>query len=284
MPDTKITDLSALTGTDAASSDVAVVVDVSDTSMAASGTDKKITLDELAIAVATKLGVVGRDILWDAAGDVAVGTGANTAERLAVGTSAGQALAADPHATNKLSWQYPISAEERYSGTTGALASTFNRATPTSYGAGLLSGRLTLVRIFLPKGLPVTSIRFFSGNTALATGSNQWFGLFDSSYNKLALTADDTSTAWAATSSKTLAVTGGPYTVTATGWYYLGICVVASTVPNFQGLAVQSAGVPAAAPVMCGNSSTSLTDPASCPSTVAAPTFNNNAMAYAEVV
>ena len=51
MPDTKITDLTAITGANTASGDVFVVVDVSDTSMAGSGTNKKITKAELALAV-----------------------------------------------------------------------------------------------------------------------------------------------------------------------------------------------------------------------------------------
>lgn len=53
MADTKITDLTALTGASTASTDLAVVVDVSDTTMAASGTDKKITLAELATGLIT---------------------------------------------------------------------------------------------------------------------------------------------------------------------------------------------------------------------------------------
>ena len=45
MVDTKITDLASLSTT--ASNDVFVVVDVSDGSMAASGTDKKITTADI---------------------------------------------------------------------------------------------------------------------------------------------------------------------------------------------------------------------------------------------
>lgn len=51
MPDRKITDLTALTGANTAAGDLFVVVDVSDTTMAASGTDKKITRDELNVAL-----------------------------------------------------------------------------------------------------------------------------------------------------------------------------------------------------------------------------------------
>jgi hypothetical protein len=47
VPDSKITDLGALTGVSAALGDLMEIVDVSDTTMAATGTNKKITLQEL---------------------------------------------------------------------------------------------------------------------------------------------------------------------------------------------------------------------------------------------
>lgn len=50
MADSKITDLGALTGANLATGDQFVVVDVSDTSMDASGTDKKMSADELSLA------------------------------------------------------------------------------------------------------------------------------------------------------------------------------------------------------------------------------------------
>lgn len=46
MADTRISDLTAITGANLATGDLLVAVDVSDTTMAASGTDKKITADE----------------------------------------------------------------------------------------------------------------------------------------------------------------------------------------------------------------------------------------------
>lgn len=51
MADSDIPGLTALTGAGSASGDLTNVVDVSDTSAAADGTDKKMTLDELAIAL-----------------------------------------------------------------------------------------------------------------------------------------------------------------------------------------------------------------------------------------
>jgi hypothetical protein len=60
MADTKTTDLATLTGAAAAATDLAMVVDVSDTSMAASGTNKGMQLAELAIALIA-LGNVASD-------------------------------------------------------------------------------------------------------------------------------------------------------------------------------------------------------------------------------
>lgn len=49
MADAKITDLGTISGANVADGDYLVLVDVSDTSMAASGTDKKIRTDEARI-------------------------------------------------------------------------------------------------------------------------------------------------------------------------------------------------------------------------------------------
>lgn len=107
MADTKISGLGSLTGASLATGDQLVAVDVSDTSMAASGTDKNITADELAKGLATTLGLVGRDKIFDAKGDLPVGTGADTAQKLAVGTD-GQVLMATSGATTGLAWSFPI--------------------------------------------------------------------------------------------------------------------------------------------------------------------------------
>lgn len=60
MADTKISALTALTGANLASGDKVPVVDVSDTTMAASGTDKAMTAAELAIGLAAQSGLTGR--------------------------------------------------------------------------------------------------------------------------------------------------------------------------------------------------------------------------------
>jgi hypothetical protein len=117
----------------------------------------------------------------------------------------------------------------RYETTSRLRAGTSN--TPTS-------GTLYLVPIWLPKGAVVSNISFASGSTAAATPTNWWFTLHNSAKVALARTADQTTTAWAANTVKTLAIaqtTAGSatsYTTTYTGLHYLGVMIKATTVPS----------------------------------------------------
>jgi hypothetical protein len=138
------------------------------------------------------------------------------------------------------------------------------------------TGTLYLFAVEIEAGLTITSLSFNSATTALSVGSNQWFALYDSSLNKLAVTSDDTSTAWAANSRKTLNLSA-PFTTTYSGLYYVGICIVATTTPT---LVCQGASLSAIAtllyqtitPALYGSSTGSLTNPASAPATASAIT------------
>jgi hypothetical protein len=100
------------------------------------------------------------------------------------------------------------------------------------------SGTLYLIPIWLPKGLVVSNITFVSGSTAAGTPTNWWFTLHDSTKKALARTFDQTTTAWAANTVKTLGIqqtTAGnftSYTTTYSGLHYLGVMIKATTVPN----------------------------------------------------
>lgn len=234
---------------------------------------------------ATWLGVapaVSSDTIWDAAGDLVVGTGADTATRLAVDTVGGKSLSSDPNATNKLSWSYAQGVEERYRGTGSFLATTVNRKFGgAAVNTAILStGRISLTEIQLPKGLSITTITFYSMTTALSVGANQWFALLDLNLAKLAVTADDTSTAWAANTAKTLTITGGPWVTTYAGIYYLAIMVKATTPPSLATATVFGDPAPGA---VQRNGDSSLTNPASCPSTVTIAGGSAAACAYAGV-
>ncbi len=133
-----------------------------------------------------------------------------------------------------------------------------------------MSGRLTLAAVHLQAGETISSISWHSATTALASGTNQWFGLFDSSRVALRLTNDDTSGAWVANAGKTLSLTS-PFVTTYTGIHYIGIMVAATTVPSlfaFSG----NATIQAIAPATAGTADTGLTTPPSLPFTAAALT------------
>ena len=153
---------------------------------------------------------------------------------------------------------------------TGALYETFDRDLCDEVNtAALSSGRLSLQAIWLPAGVTISSISFWSATTALATGTNQLFGLYDINLNLLRSSVNDTSTAWAANSKKTLSLTS-TFTTTYSGLHYLGIMVAATTVPTLKGNTAKTGGqLGAAAPSMGGTSTTGLTT--ALPATAAAP-------------
>lgn len=165
----------------------------------------------------------------------------------------------------------------------GAQAATFSRASRLDSVSVLTSGQQSFHLIYLEAGTPVTSITFVSGSQAAVTPTAQWFSLYDASRNKLAVTADDTTTAWGSASAKPLTVAGGPYIVPVSANYYLGIMVAAATVPNLLGPS-SSAGVTSIPPIVCGRdgTNTGLTTPATAPATAAALT-TIGAAAYAYV-
>lgn len=152
----------------------------------------------------------------------------------------------------------------------GALYETIDRDLCYEVNTALLSsGRLSLQAIYIPAGVAINSISFWSATTAGATLTNQLFGLYDNNLNLLRSSVNDTSTAWAANSRKTLALTS-VFTTTYSGLYYLGIMVAATTVPTIKGNTAKVGGqLNAGAPSMGGTSNTGLTT--SLPVTANAP-------------
>lgn len=222
-----------------------------------------------------------------AAGDTIIATGSGTITNLAIGTAAGKALVADPNATNKISVNFPQGVGEATYGAAGSLAATFPRWNLTSVTLAILTTqKLYMVGICLPKGITVTNLTWYSGTTGAGTSTNCWSALFDSSRNKLAISADDTNASpWSASTAKVFAM-GTPYVVPTAGWYYAGVMVKATTVPTIEGnndAGTASTAARTAAPVIAGQSSdTGLTNPASCPNPAGALTVQVG-LAYVEV-
>lgn len=107
----------------------------------------------------------------------------------------------------------------------------------------LASGVMTSVPIPLQAGDVITNLSFRSGATAANGPTNYWFALYSDASTPalIAQTADQLTAAWAANTTKTLALSA-PYTVPKTGMYWAGIMVAASTaVPTLMGACVAPA-------------------------------------------
>lgn len=93
--------------------------------------------------------------------------------------------------------------------------------------------------IWLPEGAVITSLCTRSGGVAAVTPTHWWFALYDGQATPALIgqTADQTTTAWAATTTKDLALTGGPFTITAAqaGWGYWSIMMTAATIVQLNG-------------------------------------------------
>lgn len=141
--------------------------------------------------------------------------------------------------------------------------------------AALTTQVMTSVGMYLELGDVVTSLTFVSGTTAAGTPTNWWFALYSSAATPALLgqTADQTTTAWAANTAKTVALTT-PYTVTATGIYYAACMVKATTPPTLVGRtlhnAVESGAIITGQKILAQTSGSSLTTTA--PATIASPT------------
>ena len=137
----------------------------------------------------------------------------------------------------------------------------------------LATGVMTSVPIYLVAGDLVTNLSFVSGATAAGTPTNYWFALYsmDATPTLLAQTADQTSTAWAANTVKTLALATA-YRVPKTGIYHAAIMVTATTPPSLLG-AIAARTVVTGERNLSQSSGSALTTTA--PATITSPTVKN---------
>ncbi len=119
---------------------------------------------------------------------------------------------------------------------TGYITQSMDRRQTTNV-AGLSAGVIQVAGwINVKAGVPITSIAFCSGATAVATPTNQWFGLVDLADKIVAVTADDGSAAWSANQVKVLSIASGPYTPSVDAILRGLIMVAAATPPSFAGV------------------------------------------------
>ena len=139
--------------------------------------------------------------------------------------------------------------------------------------AALTTQVMLSVALPLQAGDTVTNLAFKSGATPAGTPTNWWFALYDPAGNLLAQTANQAAAAWAADTTKTLAL-ATPQGIAAAGVYYAAVMVQATTVPTLVGVtlgrAALSTGFTAADRVLAQTSGSGLTTTA--PATIASPT------------
>lgn len=160
----------------------------------------------------------------------------------------------------------------------GVLRSNLDRLAVEGNLAALTTQVMLSVAIPLEAGDVVTSLTFVSGATEADTPTNYWFALYDDSTTPalIAQTADQTTTAWAAATVKTLALSAA-YLVPRSGVYYAAVMVKATATPTLLGTAVNagaSAAIITGQKVLARTSGSALT--ATAPSTIATPTTVGN--------
>lgn len=152
------------------------------------------------------------------------------------------------------------------------LAQTLPRSGVTSAAIAVATGTLQLEAVYLTQGQVISNITYVSGTTAGATLNHQWGVLATSALSVVAVSADGTSGAIAASTAITYAF-GTPYVVPTTGIYYAGIMVSnnSGTQPSFSGTTAIAA-TNNVAPKIGGTSNTSATTPPALAATLTAIT------------
>jgi len=157
---------------------------------------------------------------------------------------------------------------------TGAIQETGPRAAAGT-AVNMPSGTLRLMGgCVLQAGVAITSMTLESVAAAV-TPTHVWGCLVRLSDLAVLVKTNDDTGAWAAASPKTLTFSA-PYTPGADTVAYVGIVQVAATPATVAGWGPQI-GLSSLAPIMAGNSTTGLTDPASLGATAAALTGSGGA-------
>jgi hypothetical protein len=117
----------------------------------------------------------------------------------------------------------------------------------------LATGVMTAVRMKLYAGDVITNVSVRSGATAANTPTNYWVALYSAAATPalMSQSADQTSTAWAANTTKTLALAAAQ-TIPTTGYYWVALNVTATAPPSLLGSV-------AVAPIVSGEANLSVT-------------------------
>ena len=150
-----------------------------------------------------------------------------------------------------------------------AVAQTIARNVNMTNSGLLSSGRETMALVYIPQGQAVNGVIWRSGSTAAVAPTNQWAAIRDIGKKLLAVTADLTNTAWAATAIQTFTF-ATPFVAPYSGLYYVSVMVAAGTVPTLFGTSTDT-NLNTVVPITSGfDPAGGLTTPATAPATAGA--------------
>jgi len=169
-----------------------------------------------------------------------------------------------------------------YLAPTGATAETVPRGLGlTGTSSALVSGTVYLTAIGLHQNTVVNNLTLCTRGTGEAGGTHAWYVLADSGLVVRAVTADQTGATALGTTQTPFTFSTNSYTATYSGLFYIGVCVVATTMPNFLTGPTVPQALSNATPVLCGSSSTAQTTPPATGSSLTAITGSNGYNFYA---
>lgn len=201
----------------------------------------------------------GLNLNLTAKGDIQ--TFATSANRLGVGT-AGQILMPRSTATNGIEWiDNPNTGSLPLFGAVGESAPRAQAASATVAAAA--TGVLRMVAVWLPARAVVKGITFVVGSTAGSGITHSFVALYDGALALLRQSTDNPSQALTASTGFGVDLSS-TFTITASGFYYVGLCVVATTMPTYVGFA-GSGVLNALTTINSGTSTGSLTTTAPNP-------------------
>lgn len=125
---------------------------------------------------------------------------------------------------------------------TGSFVETLPRLNAGTDNAIAATGVEHCTAVVLQAGDVVTNITFLTGGTAADTPTHQYVCLRTGAGVLIAQSADKTSTARAANTAYTIALST-PYTVTAAAVFYVGIAFTATACPTLRGATLGNAAV-----------------------------------------
>ena len=146
----------------------------------------------------------------------------------------------------------------------------------TANGAALSTGVMTSVSIKLKAGQKVSALSIVTATTALGTPTHWWLALYSAANTPalIAQTADQTNTALAANTLKTLPL-ATPVYANVSGTYWVGINFTATTPPTLLSAPAQVAGLLNNPGVLSGEKGLAVTSGSAlvgvAPNTIATP-------------